>query len=262
VKRDAYYKHFKRAVGYEKRDSKVIQLVQTVRARHPMMGGKKLHNEIKPELEVAGICLGRDRLFAVLQRHGMLVKTKRRFQKTTHSRHHYAVAHNRIKGLAITKPNQVFVSDLTYLSLGRGFCYLFLVTDLFSRKIVGHYLSPDMSHRGALAALEMATQGIKDTQGIIHHSDRGCQYCCFDFMDALSSKKMLPSMTEESHCYQNAVAERVNGILKLEYYLDSNFASFQQAEFAVKDAISTYNGKRPHWSLNLKTPDFVYSMAA
>lgn len=227
-----------------------------------MMGGRKLYAALKDELRTAGVLLGRDRFFGVLQQHGMLVKTKRRWQKTTHSRHRYAVAPNRIRELRVTQANQVFVADITFISLKRGFCYLFLITDLNSRKIVGYKLARDMSHRGALAALEMATRGVKNTEGIIHHSDRGCQYCCFDFMDALTAKKMLSSMTDDDHCYQNAVAERVNGILKLEYFLDSTFTSIEQAQGAVNDAIRIYNSERPHWSLNLQTPDQVYSMAA
>jgi putative transposase len=241
---------------------KVIELVATIRARHPMAGGKKLHNSIKPKLVECGLPLGRDRLFGILRKHGLLVKQKRRFCKTTYSRHQYAVAPNRIKDLKVIRPNQVFVSDITYVSVGQKFCYLFLVTDLFSRKIVGYDMSSRLTHHGALNALRMATSSIKNTKGLIHHSDRGCQYCCYDFLRVLKEKTMIPSMTEEAHCYQNAVAERVNGILKLEYYLDSLFMNFDQARAAAQDAIRIYNSERTHWSLNLRTPDQVYALAA
>lgn len=227
-----------------------------------MVGGKKLHNAIKPKLAVSGVQLGRDRLFDILRKHGLLVKQKRRFCKTTYSRHPYAIAPNRIKNLEISRPNQVFVSDITYISLRQKFCYLFLVTDLFSRKIVGYSLSSKLTHQGAISALEMATMPLKTTAGLIHHSDRGCQYCCHDFMAVLTKKGVLSSMTDEAHCYQNAVAERVNGILKLEYYLDSTFKNKEQAQVSVQDAIAIYNSERTHWSLNLRTPNQVYSLAA
>lgn len=262
MSRDAYYKHSKRSSDCHKRDCKVLEFTKDVRSLHPHMGGKKLHHEIKDRLVVAGLQLGRDRLFDVLRENNMLIKVKRRFQKTTYSRHEYAIAPNRIKNLAVTKPNQVFVSDITYITLGRGFCYLYLLTDLCSRKILGYELSSRLTHKGAVAALQMATKKLPVTANIIHHSDRGCQYCCNEFLQVLKEKKMLSSMTDESHCYQNAVAERVNGILKLEYYLDSTFKSLEQARLAVKDAINIYNSKRIHWSLKLKTPDQVYSLAA
>ncbi len=227
-----------------------------------MAGGKKLHNAIKPKLAVSGVQLGRDRLFEILRKYGLLVKQKRRFCKTTYSRHPYAIAPNRIKNLEISRPNQVFVCDITYISLQQKFCYLFLVTDLFSRKIVGYTLSSKLTHQGAISALEMATKSLKSTDGLIHHSDRGCQYCCHDFMAVLKKKGIISSMTDEAHCYQNAVAERVNGILKLEYYLDTTFKTKEQAQAAVQDAIAIYNSERTHWSLNLRTPNQVYSLAA
>lgn len=192
----------------------------------------------------------------------MLVERKKSYHKTTYSDHDYAIAPNRIKGLEINQSNQVFVSDITYLTLKGRFAYLFLVTDAFSRKIVGFHLSFDLTHHSALLALEMALSSIKDPTGIICHSDRGCQYCCHEFLKYLNENKMLSSMTDASHCYQNAIAERVNGILKDEFNLDAVFENFAQAHRAVVKAIVIYNTKRGHWSLGLKTPQAVYSKAA
>ena len=227
-----------------------------------MTGCRKIHDRIQERLKEQDVLVGRDKLFEIFRENGMLVKARRKYSRTTYSNHGYAVAPNRVKSLTITMPNQVFVADITYVSLKRGFAYLFLVTDLFSRKIVGSYLSKNLEHTGAIVALQRALEGVTDTTGIIHHSDRGCQYCCHSFLDELREQQMVPSMTDENHCYQNAVAERVNGILKQEFFIDSTFATFEQAEFAINDAIRIYNTKRTHWSLNLQTPQQVYQEAA
>jgi len=215
-----------------------------------------------PKLCATGEAIGRDKVFEILGDHDMLVKPKRKYQRTTYSNHSYAVAPNRIKGTNPSAPNQIFVSDITYIQTLEGVMYLFLVTDLYSRKIVGYDLRRNLMHYGAIRALTMALVGVPNPTGIIHHSDRGCQYCCHEFLALLSEYGMVPSMTDESHCYQNAVAERVNGILKLEFYLDAAFHSCSQARYAVQEAIGTYNTIRTHWSLNLKTPQEVYALAA
>lgn len=223
------------------------------------MGTRKLHR--RESLVRLGV--GRDRLFALLRSRGLLVKPKRRFQKTTYSRHKYAVAPNRIKEITISAPGQVLVSDITYLRLAREkFVYLFLTTDAYSRMILGYHLSRDLSHYSALLALDNALQRLGDSSGTIHHSDRGCQYCCHEFLDTLEAQGMLSSMTDEAHCYQNAIAERLNGILKDEFNLDSTFGSFHEAQSVVAKAVMVYNTKRTHYSLDLKTPAEVYDQAA
>ena len=229
-----------------------------MRQRQSRLGCKKLYNQIKPELVERGIKIGRDRVIKLLGEHGMHIEKRRKYRRTTYSNHSYAVAPNRIKKLKVNKANQVFVSDITYISLKNGFCYLYLVTDLYSRKIVGYNLRKDLKHEGAIKALGMAIDNISDTERIIHHSDRGCQYCCHSFLDFLRENRMVSSMTDESHCYQNAVAERVNGILKDEFYLDISFKSFSDALKATASAIKIYNRERIHWSLALKTPNDVY----
>lgn len=211
-----------------------------------------------------GVKVGRDRLFTLLRERDALVKRKRRATYTTYSRHSYAVAPNRVTDLEVTAPRQVVVSDITYVRLVSGkFVYLFLVTDLYARHVVGWSLSPDLSHHGALRALHMAAATIGDVEGLVHHSDRGSQYCCHEYIHALNSYRILPSMTDANHCYQNAVAERVNGILKDEFDLDAMFTSYHQAHIAVEQAVHRYNHIRHHGSLGLRqTPAEVFARAA
>lgn len=259
----SFYKHFERKHRQEELLKVVVREVQEVRKDEPRVGTRKLHHRISPKVSAeTGRMVGRDKLFEVLRERDLLVKPKKRFERTTYSAHQYAVAPNLINDLEISRPNQVFVSDITYINLWGGFAYLFLVTDAYSRKIVGYHLSRDLSHHSAIIALEHALSRIKDPEGIIHHSDRGCQYCCHEFMEVLAIYGMRSSMTEESHCYQNAIAERVNGILKGDLNIDAVFPSFGAAAAAIRHAIKVYNTKRTHWSLGLKTPSEVYQQAA
>ncbi len=155
------------------------------------------------------------------------------------------------------------MSDITYLCLaGQKHAYLFLVTDRFARRILGYHVSRDLSHYSALLALSKAVEKMGHTAEVIHHSDRGCQYCCHEYLRYLGELGMVASMTDEDHCYQNAIAERVNGILKDEFNLDAVFDSFEQLQKAVAKAILIYNTKRTHWSLGLRTPQEVYDRAA
>ena len=237
----------------------MIARVGEIRVDEPRVGTRKLHDRLLK----SGLAIGRDTLFTLLRERGLLVKRKKRGTKTTYSRHGYAVAPNLLKEIDVTAPGQVVVSDITYLRVGvKGFAYLFLVTDLWSRKVVGWHLSRDLSHYAALLALDNAVRLMGDVTGVVHHSDRGCQYCCHEYLRYLSRVRMVPSMTDENHCYQNAVAERVNGILKDEFNLDAEFTSFTSAQDAVSKAVNVYNTKRTHWSLDLQTPDAVYNQAA
>jgi transposase InsO family protein len=236
----------------------VLEQVATVRLQQPRIGTRKLQTHLAD----AGMDVGRDRLFTWLRERNDLVKRKRRGTFTTYSRHSYAVAPNLIAGRTVTAPKQVIVSDITYLRLQHGFAYLFLVTDLFSRKIVGWHVSRDLSHYGALQALHMAASTIGDVEGLVHHSDRGSQYCCHEYLRALSNYRILASMTDANHCYQNAVAERVNGILKDEFDLDAIFGSFEELHRSAARAIQKYDTIRKHGSLNLRTPQQVFDQAA
>lgn len=237
----------------------VLKVVRHIREDEPRIGTRKLQDRLEKQKKV----IGRDKLFSLLREHRLLVPPKRSPVKTTYSRHSYAVAPNRVKNLTVTAPNQVFVSDITYLFIKQEKpAYLFLVSDLHSRKILGHHVTRDMSHYSAVLALNKALEQISDSSGIIHHSDRGSQYCCHEYLKELGRHQMIPSMTDENHCYQNAVAERINGILKIDLAMDQLFESFEHMQGELEKAISVYNHKRTHWSLNLKTPQEVYSQAA
>lgn len=237
----------------------MLKLIDEIRIDEPRVGTRKLQDRLRK----MGMKIGRDQLFAILRKSERLVKVKKRFEKTTYSRHSYAVAPNRIKELEIVRPGQVLVSDCTYLRLaGREFAYLFLVTDAFTRMIVGYHVSRDLSHYSAVIALSNAVRNLTDTDGMIHHSDRGCQYCCHEYLAVLNEHGILSSMTDADHCYQNAIAERVNGILKDEFNLDAVFRNFEQLRAAVTHAVLVYNTKRTHWSLDLLTPLEMYEQAA
>jgi len=258
MSRDAYYKRLKRRHERYVDEAVVLKVVDHIRQDEPRVGTRKLHDRLRK----TGVEIGRDKLFGLFRKSGKLIKPKKSFKRTTYSNHDYVVAENKVKQLEIG-PRQVVVSDITYLRLARqNFCYLFLVTDAYSRKILGYHVSKDLSHYSALLALDMASKEIGDSRGVIHHSDRGCQYCCHEYLRYLGELQMVPSMTDENHCYQNAIAERVNGILKDEFNLDAIFDSVVEAKRAVVKSIHTYNTKRTHWSLNLNTPEEVYARAA
>tara|TARA_B110000027_G_C16067145_1_gene277273 strand:- start:17 stop:619 length:603 start_codon:yes stop_codon:yes gene_type:complete len=174
--------------------------------------------------------VGRDTLFKVLREHKMLTLRKKYSARTTNSYHRFYKYNNSIKQLEINKPNQVWASDITYIRTLNGFCYLALITDMYSRKIVGYDLSDSLELKGCVRALNKAIYQAKSIKGLIHHSDRGIQYCSNVYTQILKRKKIDISMTEENHCYENALAERVNGILKDEFYLDQTFTNVAHAK--------------------------------
>ncbi len=228
----------------------------------PRLGGKKLYRILKPDLEKLGK-IGRDKFFDILGRHHLLVERKRNYTVTTNSLHRFYKYTNLLYDRKITASNQCWVCDITYIRTRQGFVYLFLITDAYSRKIVGYCLSGSLSIEGAIKALKMAfKQRGKISEGLIHHSDRGIQYCSKDYVKLLLKNKVQISMTQENHCYENAKAERVNGILKDEFLLDSTFNDIGTARKAVGQAVETYNMLRPHWALDLLTPQQVHQLAA
>jgi putative transposase len=201
-------------------------------------------------------------MFEILKAHGLLLERRKgQVPHTTYSRHNYAVQPNLLKDLVITRPLQALVADLTYIRVGGGFCYLSLVTDAFSRKILGYHLGKNLEHHGAVAALRMALKEIPNPAAVIHHTDRGVQYCCHEFLDELGAHNMRSSMTDADHCAQNALAERMNGILKNEFFLDLLFLRFADAQKAVRQAVLLYNEERPHSSLGLATPHQYHTLA-
>ena len=262
LKRDAWYKYKKRDRQRQAEVEQVIRMVKTERKVQPRVGTRKLHSALLEDFCAANLKIGRDRLFDILRAKNMLVKRKRAYAKTTNSYHHFHKYNNLIKDMEVTKPNQVWVSDITYIRTVKGFCYLALITDMYSRKIVGYDLSDSLELAGCLRALRKALWHVRPAAGLIHHSDRGVQYCSHMYVNELKRCGIKISMTEENHCYENAVAERVNGILKDEFYLDQCFFSTIHAKRATKSAIKIYNNKRLHVSLRYKTPNMVFNNVA
>lgn len=203
--------------------------------------------------------LGRDKFFEILRKHGLLVKRRRKYTIITDSHHDLPVFPNLLPQATVEAPNTVWVADQTYIRLRQGFCYLSLVTDLYSRKIVGHDLYASLESAGPLNALKMALANVHNPVGLIHHSDRGKQYSSDDYINALNNHGMRISMTAPRRPDQNAVAERVNGILKNEFYLDSTFASLAEARRAIVQSIYIYNNIRLHLSLGMLTPSLRYA---
>jgi transposase InsO family protein len=235
--------------------------VQDIRCYQPRIGGKKLYKLLKADLDNLKGRIGRDKFFDILRKRELLVKRRRKYVTTTDSWHWFHKYKNKLKEKLLTGPNQGYASDITYLRTRQGFVYLFLQTDVWSRMITGWDLSESLAIDGAIRALRMTLKQCPKSRGVIHHSDRGIQYCCKEYVEILKGHKMEISMTEENHCYENAMAERVNGILKQEFLLDEEFANKSIAEKAVKQAIQSYNNRRPHWSLNLCTPQQMHKAA-
>jgi len=238
----------------------VLALVKAERAQQPRLGGRKLYHLIAPELRAAGVKLGRDRLFVELGKVGWLVERKpSEWPTTTHFEPNLPVFKNLIKRRPVTGPNQVWVADITYIRTREAFLYLSLITDRWSRKIVGYYLGETLETAPALKALAMALKGLPGAARPIHHSDRGCQYASHAYVRAVARAGLVMSMTEQNHSAENAVAERVNGILKQEYWLDANFENRQQARQTTAHGIHLYNTRRPHTSLKMATPEQRHS---
>jgi transposase InsO family protein len=236
----------------------ILELVQGMRHRHPRMGGRKLHHELQAQMLALDIHCGRDALFALLRRHDLLVPVKRSAQRTTWSgRWNYP---NRLVELQLQRVHQAWVVDITYLTTEVGALYLALITDAYSRFIVGFDLSASLAVEGTLRALNqaMAQTPAALLSGLIHHSDHGLQYIALPYRTTLADADILPSMGEVGNCYDNALAERINGILKCEYALDSLFVSPDHALAATKQAIYLYNFERPHTALNYRKPAQVH----
>jgi len=262
LKRDAYYKYKARADKRLKLEQQIISIVKKRRKSLPREGVRKLTKSLDIDFNKANIKVGRDTLFNVLRKYQMLTLRKKTSARTTNSYHRFYKYNNIIKDVKVIRPNQVWVSDITYIRTIKGFCYLALITEVHSRKIVGYDISDSLELKGCVRALNKAIYQAKDINGLIHHSDRGIQYCSNVYTQILKKKKIDISMTEENHCYENAMAERVNGILKDEFYLDQTFDNVAHAKRATKNAINLYNEIRLHLSLDYKTPNMVYKVSA
>lgn len=218
------------------------------------MGAEKLHRLVTPQLHEHNIKYGRDKFYFLLRGHDLLVKRRKRSPTTTNSNHFYRKYPNLIRDIELSKSGRLWVSDITYIRTEMGFVYLSLITDAYSKKIVGWCLWSDLTSEGALNALKMAISGEGVSHKLIHHSDRGIQYCCNDYVNYLQGSNINISMTENGDPYENAIAERVNGILKDEYDLCETFADYHAALEATKLAVYKYNNKRPHRSVDFMFP--------
>jgi len=237
----------------------VLNLVQAERKILPMLGGKKIYHQIKPTFNSQFIKMGRDKLFSLLSEYHLLIKPKRRYVTTTNSKHWLRKYPNIIKDKSITEPEQAWVSDITYIKTDEGNCYLNLVTDVYSRKIMGYAIAQNMNSEEMKKAYEMAIANRNyPDRNLIHHSDRGLQYCSGDYVQLSTNNNIRISMTENGDPYENALAERMNRTLKEEFGLGRTLPSRQQAFTLAAEAVELYNQRRPHLSLNMKTPNNVH----
>jgi len=232
---------------------KVITLVKEIRTRMPRLGARKLYNMLYNQLDK--IKVGRDKFFKILSANHLLVKPTRSYRKTTNTHHRFKKHKDLISNVKPERPEQIWVSDITYIGGRRKELYLALVTDAYSKKIVGFNLSNSLNASGAISALKM---GIKEriyrSEHLIHHSDKGIQYCCEEYQNILKNNKIQCSMTQNYDPYSNAIAERVNGIIKGEFQLEEIDCELDVMQKIVKQSIEIYNNERPHFSCNYFTP--------
>jgi transposase InsO family protein len=259
MSRQNYYAGRKRRQRKKVDGEMVADLVRKERQVHPRIGGRKLYIRLQPALQEAGIEMGRDQLFKELRERDLLVpRLPRQWPQTTRYNLSLPVFHNEIKDLKATRANEVWVGDLTYVRTDEGFLFLSLLTDQVSRKIVGHHADDTLETQGPMRALDFALAELPKGKKPIHHTDRGCQYASHEYVARLQANGLIISMTETNHCAENAMAERVNGILKQEYGIGYGFKTKAEARKAVKEAIYLYNNHRLHTSLNYQVPEEVH----
>lgn len=261
ITRQAYYQHFwqSEATGIE--ECLVLEKVREIRQAHRAMGGRKLYEKLQPFLLEHQIKMGRDALFDLLAENRMLVKKRRRRFITTFSNHWLRKWPNQIRGMEIVHANQLWVSDITYWKVGENYLYISLVTDAYSRKIVGYHVAKTLESIETIKALRMAMQQLPAQldRPLWHHSDRGVQYCCENYVKLLRDKEIGISMTENGDPLENAIAERINGILKSEYLRYYQTGSIQDAKQHLQHAVELYNNDRPHMSIGMLTPQTVHA---
>jgi transposase InsO family protein len=258
--RQAYYQQKTVSEQTVLQQELIIQEVLRVRTRQKKLGTRKLHLLLQPFLSAHHLQIGRDALFELLSVQKLLIrKRRRRVPQTTFSGHWYRKYPNLIVDMPVLGPNILWVSDITYITLRDDFAYLSLITDAYSRQIMGYHLSKNLLAEGCVKALKMALKRLPGDSMLIHHSDRGSQYCSTEYVEQLQGKHIAISMTQNSDPRENAIAERVNGIIKQEL-LETNYAGFEQAKESVKNAIMIYNHERPHSSIDMLTPFQAHSL--
>lgn len=262
ITRQNYYARRRQRQRREVDGALVAGLVRRERQQQSRLGTRKLYHMLQAEFKKAGVRIGRDRMFEVLRDHHLLLEpVPAQYPSTTQSYHNLPVFRNVIKEMEVTAPNQVWVSDITYLRTRESFVYLALITDKFSRKIVGWHAGDSLEAVGCVQALEGALANLPRGSKPIHHSDQGSQYCCHEYVNRLQESGLQISMTEADHCAENALAERMNGILKQEYGLGAELPSKEIAYLAVQQGIELYNTRRPHGALKYQVPAQVHAAA-
>ncbi len=260
ISRQAYYQRQNRVAKAVKEKDIILNLIKPIRNKMYRIGSVKLYGMIKEDMIKMNIKMGRDKFLDLLRDENMLVRKKKNFTKTTDSFHRFRKYKNLIKGIEVNSPEEVWVADMTYIKTDAGHHYLSLITDYYSKKIVGYYLADNMKTESSIIALEVAIKSRKyPERELIHHSDRGFQYCDNNYINVLTKNNIKPSMTEVYDPYENAIAERVNGILKDEFDIGEGFVNHQHATKEIKQAIEIYNTFRPHLSCNKMTPEQAHT---
>jgi transposase InsO family protein len=257
INRQIYYRSTKRSRTSKNKAEQVVELVENIRMKMPKIGGRKLYFMLNEPLKTLKI--GRDKFFNILKANHLLITPKRSYHITTNSHHRFRKHKNLVLDYQITKPNQVWVADITYIGNRKNPSYLSLITDAYSKKIVGHYVAENLTTEGSLLALKKAinTTELKELS-LIHHSDRGLQYCSDEYQKNLEKNNIKCSMTQNSDPYENAVAERINGILKQEFNIDKFDVETKIKRKIVEESIEIYNELRPHFSNHYLTPNQMH----
>ncbi len=237
--------------------TEVVDMVQDIRLEMPRLGTRKLYHMLQPTLKEKHV--GRDKLFSILRANHLLIKPPRSYHVTTNSHHRFHKHKNLVECMGPIRPEKIWVSDITYIGNRNRHMYLSLITDAYSKKIMGYDLSASLDTQGSLNALKMANRNrLYREEPLIHHSDRGVQYCSDAYQRLLKRYHIIPSMTESYDPYANAVAERINGILKQEFLLEDLNLPFSDMKRVIKDAVYKYNNLRPHYSCGYKTPEYMH----
>lgn len=258
--RQVYYRSKTRVSQHQQRSELVISLVNSVRSKMPKIGGKKLYYLLEGEMKKLGV--GRDKMFDILRANHLLIKPTRQYHITTNSFHRFRKHKNLIETIQVSRPEQVWVGDITYIGNRQQPQYLALLTDSYSKKIVGYDVSDSLTTAGSERALKMALKNRKyKEEQLIHHSDRGLQYCSDQYQEILQQNDVKCSMTEKYDPYQNATAERINGILKQEFIIGIKIKDIEIMKSLIKDSIQTYNTERPHLSCHMKTPEYMHGQS-
>ncbi|KIA89049.1 IS3 family transposase [Kaistella jeonii] len=257
IDRQVYYRSEKRSIGRTNKAEQVVKLVEDLRLIQPHLGGRKLHFMLKVPLK--SLKVGRDKFFDILRANHLLIIPTRSYHITTNSHHRFRKHKNLILDYQISKPNQVWVADITYIGNRANPSYLSLVTDAYSKKIVGHHVADNLNTESSLMALKNALKNKKvNLESLIHHSDRGLQYCSNEYQKLLENNNIKCSMTQNSDPYENAVAERINGILKQEFDIDKYDIETKLRRKIVDESIEIYNEIRPHFSNHYLTPNQMH----